>query len=625
MKTLMYWRYATRSLTRGGQRSLLAIFCVAVGVMAIVALQLVSNAINLGLTSNVRALNGGDISLSSASAPLTASQLDGLAQLQAQGAITSYTALDSLSGEFHLAAAKGTSRFFTVDAVDPQRFPLEGAPTFTTPNAGSLSAQLQGATVVISAPLATALKLKRGDDERLYTNDGRSEDVTIGAIIQASGQFQGPMLLINLANFAALPSANGLPITYSAIYADVAGHSDANAAHAEKLLQARYPLANIQTTQQALASNRAQTQQVQYFLQIVGLLALLIGGVGIVNTMQVLLRRRRIEIAVLKTAGYRRGDLYALFGLEAALIGLVGGVIGAAAGVGASIVVKGPVQTSLQTVLPTTIDFGTVAAGVAVGFVTALIFGLLPIAQAAQVRPQAVLRETPEPIGWRGRILTGALLALLVVLFFGLSLSILRSVEVAALAVGGAGVFFLALSLLFGAITLMLSKLPIAETFRWWMIPLFGALLLAAGALTVAAPAFGALCLVVVVAGLLVELAPRNWKANVKLALRNLGRQKARTVTTLLALYIGVFAIGLTLVLGQNISSAINSFLLSGHALNVEVIASSADKSAVERQIALIPHVSHESVMAFMQAAPVAINGQPIGPFVAQATANGKY
>ncbi|HEX8729812.1 MAG TPA: FtsX-like permease family protein, partial [Ktedonobacterales bacterium] len=585
MKTRMYWRYATRSLTRGGQRSLLAIFCVAVGVMAIVALQLVSNAINVGLTSNVRALNGGDISLSSASAPLTGRQLDGLAQLQAQGAITSYTAVDSLSGEFHLAAAKGTSRFFTVDAVDPRSFPLEGAPTFTTPDAGSLSVQLRGATVVITAPLASALNLKQGDVERLYTNDGRSEDVTIGAIIQASGQFQGPKLLVNLSNFAALPSANGLPITYSAIYADVAGHSDANAAHAEKLLQARYPLANIQTTQQALASNQAQTQQVQYFLQIVGLLALLIGGVGIVNTMQVLLRRRRIEIAVLKTAGYRRGDLYALFGLEAGLIGLVGGVLGAAAGVGASFVVKGPVETSLQTILPTTIDAGTVAAGVAVGFVTALIFGLLPIVQAAQVRPQAVLRESPEPIGWRGRILTGALLALLAALFFGLSLSILRNVEVAALAVGGAGAVLLALGLLFGAITLILPRLPIAESFRWWMIPLFGALLLATGALMVAAPAFGALCLVVVLTALVVELAPRHWKANVKLALRNLGRQKARTVTTLLALYVGVFAIALTLVLGQNISAAINSYLLSGNAMNAEIIASSADQAAVARQL----------------------------------------
>ena len=41
MKTSMYFNYTTRSLLRGGQRTILAVFCVAVGVMAIVALQLV--------------------------------------------------------------------------------------------------------------------------------------------------------------------------------------------------------------------------------------------------------------------------------------------------------------------------------------------------------------------------------------------------------------------------------------------------------------------------------------------------------------------------------------------------------------------------------------------------------
>ena len=57
----MYWKYSTRSLVRGGQRTLLAIFCVAVGVMAIVALQLVGNMVNEALTGNIRAGNGGDI------------------------------------------------------------------------------------------------------------------------------------------------------------------------------------------------------------------------------------------------------------------------------------------------------------------------------------------------------------------------------------------------------------------------------------------------------------------------------------------------------------------------------------------------------------------------------------
>ena len=39
--------------------------------------------------------------------------------------------------------------------------------------------------------------------------------------------------------------------------------------------------------------NRVAVQNIRYFLQVVGLLALLIGGVGIINTMQVLLRRRQ--------------------------------------------------------------------------------------------------------------------------------------------------------------------------------------------------------------------------------------------------------------------------------------------------------------------------------------------
>ena len=61
MKLGLYWSYATRSLVRGGQRTILAMFCVAVGVMAIVALQLVGASVNQALVGNVTEANGGDI------------------------------------------------------------------------------------------------------------------------------------------------------------------------------------------------------------------------------------------------------------------------------------------------------------------------------------------------------------------------------------------------------------------------------------------------------------------------------------------------------------------------------------------------------------------------------------
>src|ERR1700724_4592296 len=78
----MYFNYTTRSLWRGGQRTLLAIFCVAVGVMAIVALQLVGLMINNAFTSNVRDANGGDIAVRSENQSFTQDDLSFFDQLK---------------------------------------------------------------------------------------------------------------------------------------------------------------------------------------------------------------------------------------------------------------------------------------------------------------------------------------------------------------------------------------------------------------------------------------------------------------------------------------------------------------------------------------------------------------
>src|SRR5215472_7273645 len=98
MKTSMYFNYTTRSLVRGGQRTVLAVFCVAVGVMAIVALQLVGLMINNAFTSNVRDANGGDVAVTSNTKPFTPNDLDFFNQLKANGTITNFTAVSSSSG-----------------------------------------------------------------------------------------------------------------------------------------------------------------------------------------------------------------------------------------------------------------------------------------------------------------------------------------------------------------------------------------------------------------------------------------------------------------------------------------------------------------------------------------------
>src|SRR5215813_8283289 len=102
----MYLKYPSRSLLRGGPRTVLAIFCVAVGVMAIVALQLVGLMVNNAFTNNVRDTNGGDIAVSSPNEPLKQSDLPFFEQLKKDGTIQDYTALMNVRGSTGQASAR---------------------------------------------------------------------------------------------------------------------------------------------------------------------------------------------------------------------------------------------------------------------------------------------------------------------------------------------------------------------------------------------------------------------------------------------------------------------------------------------------------------------------------------
>jgi predicted lysophospholipase L1 biosynthesis ABC-type transport system permease subunit len=618
----MYWKYATRSLIRGGQRTLLAIFCVAVGVMAIVALQLVGNMVNEALTGNVREGNGGDLSVRTTVTPLTAQQVGIFDQLKANGTLTDYTAI--VSQQATTRDANGQQQFYSVNAVDPATFPLAGAPVFTDPSDGSLSGLLHDDTVVVTDALLTQLHAHKGDTLNVnVSDDGRIIPARIGGVIATAGYFNGALLLVSLQDYQALPSSAGVPVTYNAVFANVPGDSDANEDMAKTAIEQALPQTTVTTTKDALQQNQQQVGFIRNFLQIVGLLALLIGGVGIINTMQVLLRRRRIEIAMLKTMGYERRDLYALFGLEAALLGLLGGIVGALGGVGISFLVKGLVERALFLHLPATIDPVTVLSGVAIGFFTALIFGLMPIVQSSRVRPLAVLRELPEGRGVGSVALSIALAALLAALFFLLAWSILQNLPVALGAVVGTGVFLFLLGLVFGLVIFVVSKLPVLESFRWWYLLLVGLGVALSALITFAFPALGVIFLLISLLGIVVVLLPRTWKASVKMALRNIGRTRTRTVTTLVALFIGIFSIGLILALGQNIKDQVNQALNTFVTYNSYVIVGSKDKSAVETELAHLSGVKGQVVNSVTTVNPVSVDGVGIGDILRQASDNG--
>src|SRR5947207_8311843 len=209
MKTSMYFNYTSRSLLRGGQRTLLAIFCVAVGVLAIVALQLVGLMINNAFTSHVRDVNGGDIAISAENEPLKQSDLSFFEQMKKDGMIQNYTASINMQGYTGQASSRQS---FTVRVVDPAAYPLVTPPTFTDPKEGTIVDLLKTDQVIVTQPFMDQHQSKLGDTLAIQmssaTQPTQTLAVKIVGIVSGSGVLvqAGSLLLLSVNDYkAALP------------------------------------------------------------------------------------------------------------------------------------------------------------------------------------------------------------------------------------------------------------------------------------------------------------------------------------------------------------------------------------------------------------------------------------
>ena len=609
----LYVRYATRSLRRGGQRTVLGIFCIAVGVMAVVALRLAGNMISATLTTNVRTANGGDVSLVSTAIPLTRTDLNNVAQLQQQGVIQQYLAIGLGRGTLrHDGGRTLTSSVNILD--DPSRYPLVGQPAFARPQGATYAGALSPpGSVVLTQFLAETMGVTSGDTVHLNLVGGSGADLTVGGVLSTTNALAtgSTAVYISGATFATLSSQ---PETYGIVLMTTAG--EAQASQAASTLQSQFPTATVQTVQDALNANVQASSQVTQFLEIIGLLALAIGGIGIVNTLQVMLSRRRVEIAMLKTTGYRQRDLFAMFGLEVGILGLLGGVLGTAAGVGMSVVVKLLIEQVLNAPLVFEISAGALITGIVVGLVTSLIFGLLPIVRAAAVRPQEVLRDIPERprIGSTAQML--GLYALVAALFIGLSASILGDFFLALQVVLYSLIGLLILAGIFSLILLIVGHLPVPERFTTGYVVLVSCAVAVAALITLSLRGVGAALLVATSFGFIVVLLPRSQRTVVKLALRSVGRARARTSATLVALFVGVFTIGLILIVGQDISAEISDALNNLSSYNVFVIASAHDARAATAATQNLSGLEARRVTQDIMTKPVSVDGTPFGQVV---------
>jgi putative ABC transport system permease protein len=149
-----------------------------------------------------------------------------------------------------------------------------------------------------------------------------------------------------------------------------------------------------------IISSKDTQQQVQdvlgtftIFLAAIAAVSLIVGAVGVANTMFTSVLEKTKDIGILKAIGARNEDILTIFLLNSGLVGLVGGVIGVILGWLISLVVPlvipaGPGGAAIQPVVTPTIVIISLLGAIAIG----MISGAIPARRGSKLKPVEALR-----------------------------------------------------------------------------------------------------------------------------------------------------------------------------------------------------------------------------------------
>src|SRR6185369_16172658 len=160
------------------------------------------------------------------------------------------------------------------------------------------------------------------------------------------------------------------------------------------------------------------------FLTLVGLAALLVGGVGVANAVKSHIDRRRDVIATFKAVGATGRDVFTIYLTQVIVLAGVGSLIGLAAGAALPYLIVGLFGKLLPLPVVPALHPDQLALSLVYGLLTALAFGLWPLGRVHDVPVAALFRDISTGEGkrprWRYLALMAFVVALLIAVAVGL-------------------------------------------------------------------------------------------------------------------------------------------------------------------------------------------------------------
>jgi putative ABC transport system permease protein len=148
----------------------------------------------------------------------------------------------------------------------------------------------------------------------------------------------------------------------------------------------------VSTPEATLATVNSILGGIQIFIIIIASISIVVGAIGIINTMTTSVMERKKEIGIMKAIGARNEQIFLQFFIEAGLLGLVGGITGIIFGETISILgIKG-IGNFLGTELTPDFNWLLIILALVGSFLIGAVSGILPAMKAARQNPVEVLR-----------------------------------------------------------------------------------------------------------------------------------------------------------------------------------------------------------------------------------------
>lgn len=392
------FQYALRGMLSRQTQSYLTILGVVIGIASIVAIVSIGQGISSYVQEQMMALGtdyvsitpGTDLGLSSSNpvgiskAILTSNDLkiiDGVGGVKkAYGQVMSMPSIE-FGGE------KGTTICIAFTAGGFEDFPMYKL------REGRYYRAAAGEAIIGGGLANDVFKrdVRIGDTIKLNNASFR----VVGILEKGSGMMAiaDSMVAVDTADMQRITGQSKAVNAFVEIDAKLlpgANPDDVAAVIAERLRNAHKVTAETQDftiLTPAAASNIVGSIIVTLNLFLGGLagIALIVGGVGIMNTMFMAVTERTREIGILKAVGARDSNILEIFILESGMIGLVGGVIGCAIGWSLSY------GMNLFGV-PSNVDLSLIGYALAFSFVVGMVSGFIPARVASSLEPVEALR-----------------------------------------------------------------------------------------------------------------------------------------------------------------------------------------------------------------------------------------